>query len=244
MKIKTTSAWKIGNRLLLVLASLMLLGSCEDKNCIKGEGPVETRLLNLDSFSRIEANGDFNVFITQGPTQKVEVRGEPNILDQLQTDITNSTWKITHDNCVRRSKEVEVFITLPVYESLYLNGSGYIQGQQHITASDLDIAVNGSGKISLDVDASKIISRVTGSGKVHLQGSAPVHRINMSGSGRAETYGLASENVSVTLSGSGVAQVSAATLLDVSISGSGIVYYKGEPTVNQEISGSGKVVKQ
>lgn len=244
MKSRTNQFRTLTSRLLFLLAGLLLLGACEDTNCIKGEGTVETRLLNLAPFSRIEANGDFKVYLLQGAEQKVEIRGEPNILDQVRTSISNNTWKITHETCVRKSKSVEVFITLPVLESLYLNGSGFIEGQQGFTTSDLDVAVNGSGRISLDVEATKVISRVTGSGKLNLEGNAPLYSINISGSGRAETFGLTSERVSATISGSGVAQVTASTALDVSISGSGIVYYRGDPSVSQQISGSGKVVKQ
>ncbi|NEM98400.1 head GIN domain-containing protein [Pontibacter burrus] len=231
-------------RLLLLLTVTMLFGSCEDSKCIKGEGAMDTRLLNLDPFRRINVQGDFKVYLTQGTVQKVEIRGEPNILDQVETAVRDDTWKITHAECVRRSKSVEVYITLPAVESLYLNGSGSIEGRSNFTASDLDIELNGSGNVRLDVEAARIISRITGSGKLQLQGITPLHRIDISGSGRVESYDLESESVEVTISGSGIAQVTAATKLDVSISGSGIVYYKGDPNVSQRISGSGKVVKQ
>ena len=233
-----------GSRLFLLLTGLILLVACDDSKCIRGEGTVITRNLELAPFSKIEANGDFKVYLLPGATQKVEVRGEPNILDQLRTRVTDDTWKITHEECVKNSKGVEVFITLPVLASVFMNGSGSIEGEQAFTASDLEVVVNGSGSIALDVAASEITSRITGSGKILLQGSTPLHNIDISGSGRAEMYDLESQSVDVAISGSGIAQVSAANTLNVTISGSGIVYYKGEPTVSQHISGSGKVVKQ
>jgi len=232
------------SKLFLLFAGLILLAGCGDSNCIKGEGAIETRTLNLEPFSRIESNGDFKVYLVQGKTQKVEVKGQPNILDQLSTNISRDTWKITHEECVRNSKGVEVFITLPVVASLYVNGSGFIEGEGDFTATDLEVSVNGSGRIALTADASKVISRISGSGKIILEGSAPIYSTNISGSGRAESYNLDSENVSVTISGSGIAEVSAATALNVAITGSGIVYYKGSPTINQQISGSGKVVRK
>lgn len=235
---------QIGSKLVLLLTGLILFVACGDSRCISGEGNVVTRDLELPPFSKIEANGDFKVYLLQGAMQKVEVRGQSNILDQLRTRVTDNTWKITHEECVRNSKGVEVFITLPVVEAVFVNGSGFIEGNNVFTTSDLEVVLNGSGRIELNVVAAKITSRITGSGKIHLQGSAPLHSIDISGSGRAETYNLASESVGVSISGSGIAQVAAAKTLDVAISGSGIVYYKGEPSVTQRISGSGKVVKE
>ena len=120
-----------GNRMTwpFLLLSLLLLSACDDERCIKGEGDVERRTLQLQPFSDVEANGDFKVYITQGATQQVEVRGQPNILDQVNTQVSNGRWKITHDDCVRRSKEVEVYITMPEVKGLAVNGSGSISGE-------------------------------------------------------------------------------------------------------------------
>lgn len=233
-----------GGEFILLLWAVIFLGACNDTNCIKGEGDVETRTLNLDPFTRVEANGDFKVYIQQGPVQTVQVKGEPNILDQLETNISNGSWDIEYRECVRRSKQVEVYITMPEVQSLYLNGSGRIVSQNAITTTELPVTLNGSGKIELDVSAAKVITQLTGSGEMVLQGEAPLHNVSISGSGRIEAFGLQAEDVTVVLSGSGVAEVSASETLAADITGSGTVYYQGSPTVTTKVSGSGKVVKK
>jgi len=233
-----------GSKLLVTILATFLFSACEDNNCIKGEGSVETRTLNLQSFSKVEANGDFKVYLTQGQTQKVEVRGEPNILDQLNTSISNSTWEIENRDCVRKSKAVEVYITMPSVQSLSLNGSGHIRSQDAFEADEVLVEVNGSGEIEVGVNAAKVMTRVTGSGRVALRGQTDLHHINMSGSGKAAAFELLAEDVTVNLSGSGMAEVSANQSLTADITGSGVVYYQGNPTVNTNISGSGKVVKR
>ncbi|WP_181163831.1 head GIN domain-containing protein [Pontibacter mangrovi] len=240
----TRREMKMGGKVLAGLLALSFLGACDDTNCIKGEGVVETRTLNLEPFSRIEANGDFKVYITQGQTQAVEVKGEPNILNQLNTSIDGDTWEIENRECVRRSEAVEVYITMPQVQSLYLNGSGRITSQSDIAAEELAVEVNGSGKIDFDVSAEKVIARVTGSGEVVLHGEAPLYNVTISGSGKASAFELQTENANAVISGSGVAEVSASNALAADISGSGIVYYKGDPEVTTTISGSGKVVKK
>ncbi|MEJ8803277.1 head GIN domain-containing protein [Pontibacter sp. H249] len=238
-------AWRRCVQVPFLLILPLLLSACDDTDCIRGEGAIETRTLNIDPFTRIAANGDFKVYLTQGAAQSVEVKGEPNILDQLRTSVSNNTWKIENRECVRRSEAVEVYITIPVVEELDLNGSGRIIGQNAITTStDIPVTVNGSGKIELNLTADQVITRVTGSGDIVLSGEAVQHNINISGSGRAKAFDLQAQNVTVNLTGSGVAEVSASTTLAVDISGSGNVYFQGNPTVTQNISGSGKVIKR
>ena len=227
-----------------LLLILLCLSACEDARCIKGEGNVEQRTLQLQPFSKVEANGDFKVYITQGPTQAVEVKGEPNILDQVNTRVFNGRWKITHEDCVRRSKPVEVYITMPAVESLSLNGSGSIYGESKFVVTDLPVEVNGSGEIDLKLDAAKVMTRVTGSGEVRLSGSAKVQSITMSGSGNVSAFDLTAEDVTINMSGSGAAEVTATNSLTVDLSGSGKVYYFGNPAIHTNISGSGKVVQK
>lgn len=229
----------------VLLCLMALLGACdEDGKCIKGQGSTETRTLTLDPFTKIETNGDFKVYLTEGATQLVQVKGEPNILDQLRTNIKDNTWKIENRECVRRSETVEVYITMPLLHSASLNGSGQIVSQNEFTCTELPVSVNGSGKIALQIDAAQVMTRITGSGVVELSGKSILHNVVISGSGKAEAFDLGANNVTVTMSGSGVAEVSAANLLTADISGSGTVYYKGNPSVNSNITGSGKVVKR
>lgn len=232
-------------RLALILLVLAIaLGSCSNSTCIKGEGAIENRSLQLDLFSKIEVNGSFKVYLTQGPVQQVEVKGEPNILSQLNTTVSNNTWKIEHKECIRRNKDVEVYITMPALQEVYLNGSGRISTQNTFTVTALPVTLNGSGKIDMNVKASQVTTRVIGSGEITLQGDTEQHSINISSSGRVQAFSLLAKNATVNLSGSGVAEVNAGNTLTVQISGSGSVYYTGSPTVSSSISGSGKVIKK
>ncbi|QMU28637.1 head GIN domain-containing protein [Adhaeribacter radiodurans] len=226
--------------------ALLFLTSCDEDGpfCIKGQGDITTRTLQLQSFHEVDVNGDFEVYITQGSPQKVEVKGEPNILDELNTNVQNGKWKIEFDKCIRRSKTVQVYLTVPEVSSFYINGSGKIMGQNKLTASELSVAVNGSGTIQAELAATKVIARVMGSGDMELAGTTKQQSITIAGSGKVKSYNLAAEDVQVKVAGSGKTQVSASKTLDVDLSGSGTVFYRGNPTVNTKISGSGKVVHE
>ncbi|MDQ3292616.1 MAG: DUF2807 domain-containing protein, partial [Bacteroidota bacterium] len=135
------------------LALLFLTGCNNDEVfCIKGQGDVTTRTLQLEQIREIDVNGDFDVYVTQGSPQKVEVKGEPNILDELNTKVQNGKWKIKFDNCIRRKKNVEIYLTMPEVSTLNLNGSGNISGQNKLSGSEIALVVNGSGNIEAELE--------------------------------------------------------------------------------------------
>lgn len=66
--------------------------------------------------------------------------------------------------------------------------------------------------------------------------------IHLAGTGSYFGYLLATDECSISISGTGNAETTANSELDVSISGSGSVYYKGNPSIHSNIRGSGKIV--
>ncbi|CAN5921696.1 hypothetical protein BH24BAC1_BH24BAC1_13860 [soil metagenome] len=227
-----------------LLVGALLLGGCEEVDCIKGQGEVESRTLELEPMKEVEVNGSFRVYLKQGAQQQVVVKGEPNVLNELRTNVAGDKWKIEFRRCIRRNKPVEVYLTLPQVTSLYLNGSGQLISENKLTAPNLALELNGSGVIELEVAANKLITKKTGSGEILLGGEAREHHLQMAGSGKVALYNLQSEDVRVKLAGSGTAEVSASQSLHVEIDGSGKVYYIGNPNLTQRISGSGKVIQR
>ncbi len=75
--------------LLLVAFSFI---ACDNDNCIQGEGRIETRTIELSSFDKVNLIGIDHLTITQGETQEVKVTGYPNIIDQLNTSVSNQEW--------------------------------------------------------------------------------------------------------------------------------------------------------
>lgn len=229
---------------LLVLA-VFLFASCDDDGaCIRGRGDVETREISLDTFNGVRVNGSTRVFVRRGATQRVEMKGQPNVLDAINTNVQNGIWDLSYDRCLRSHKTVEVYITVPELSSAELIGSGRIELQDEFETNEFRAVLDGSGSLKINVVASKVTSRLSGSGNIDLLGAAAVHEMSLSGSGNIKAFSLVTDSSGVTLSGSGNIEVHASTNLTVNISGSGNVYYQGNPTINSNISGSGRLIKR
>jgi hypothetical protein len=232
----------------LLVVALVGLSACQEVTCIKGQGSVENRQLELPPIQEVEVNGNFRVNLVQAPAQhqqSIEVRGEPNILNELRTEVVNGRWRIEFRNCVRRHERVEVHINLHELRAVSLNGSGTIMFQNKINASTVNVQQNGSGTIYLDLAANKLITNKSGSGELMGVGTVEEHHLNMAGSGKVSLFNLQTDDSHVNLTGSGTAEIAVGRTLHVTIDGSGSVFYTGSPTLSStSIRGSGKVVKK
>ncbi len=211
----------------------------------KGKGDIISKDLNLDNFTGVELAISGDVILTKGSSQKVRVEGQQNIIDLLNTDISNNTWKIGFDKNVSDYKKLTIHITIPTLTTIGVSGSGSINSTNAFeNLNNLDIFVSGSGNIKLDATAQSMKTRVSGSGNISLKGTSNSQDIKISGSGDVRAFNLKVDEASVIISGSGECELDVSKKLEVQISGSGDVTYKGSANTKSKITGSGDVRKK
>ena len=223
---------------LLTSFSLMAQGS------IKGSGPVITKEIKVPSFEGIHLSFSGNVVIRPGSTQKVEVKGQENLIDNISTNVKDKVWDIDFNaNRVSNMKELIVYITIPRLTSIAIVGSGDVMTEGSFDNGNMmDVAISGSGDLKLNTKVSKINLAISGSGDAKINGSATESNLSITGSGDISGYEFNTQAANVSIVGSGDCKVSVSNELNVSIIGSGDVYYKGSPgKVKQNILGSGEV---
>ena len=212
--------------------------------CTRGEGDVESRSLDLPRFDGVEVNGNSRVFIRRGSPQRVEVKGQPNVLNMLNTDVDDGVWAIEFDRCMSDYETVQVYISVPTLQKASVGGSGYVELEDVFESDAFDASVYGSGDVILRLATNQLKSRISGSGTITAAGVAEKHDVSITGSGNNNSFDLTTKETDVDITGSGRAEVNVKDRLDVGISGSGHVYHQGTPTVNADVSGSGKVTRK
>lgn len=215
---------KRGLSIAVISVTLSLL-SCS-KERISGNGSTITETRTISNFTAITASGSSNVFITQGTTFKIEVKGYSNLLPYYETKLVNNTLQVGFkENVNVKNDNIEVFVTMPVLNGLSLFGSG------NITTSG---AFYGNTNFN---------TYISGSGNIHFSsGTVQNFSSKIEGSGNIYTLNMVADNADVTISGSGNTEVTANNQLKVKISGSGNVYYRGTPAITTNITGSGAVI--
>ena len=229
----------------LSILTVLIINSChEDFICERAHGYVETQEFNLSDFDGLSLGIEGNVVISIGQEQKVTVEAQREILDHLNTSVSNGTWNISLDKCYRNYSDLNIYVTVPSINYVGLSGSGSILSNSTIETNSFKTSLSGSGTIDLTLASNFVDTNLSGSGSLNLSGSTNTHDVSISGSGNVNTYGLNSTDANVRISGSGNSFITVSDHLDASISGSGNVIYDGNPAIDSSISGSGQVKKR
>jgi hypothetical protein len=229
-----------------VLLAAALLSGCMEligDQVIHGSGPVLSEDRSAGRFTAISNATEARVEILQGPTDRVRVRAQENILPYVRTEVSGGALRIYTDPNVllRPSEAITVEIDIRTLERITASGSGPVNAPL-VDARRLEINSSGSGDVRLpSLLADSLIVVQSGSGEVNATGSAVRLRVVHSGSGRVETRELQSDHADVTMSGSGGATIRVRQLLRATLSGSGSLRYYGSPSVQQTVTGSGRV---
>ncbi|MEM7551455.1 MAG: DUF2807 domain-containing protein [Bacteroidota bacterium] len=232
--------------LITVLVFHSIFISCN--NCTEGVGQIESRLLTLDSFSVIELSLSTDVIIRQGESQEISVRGNPNILDRLNQNVSSDgTWSVNLGNGCFTDFILEVEIIVPDINRVIVNGSGNLMLTEFSSSETLSIDIFGSGDVRMNngfIGAGLNVN-ISGSGSVTATGNFnPINNLSIviSGSGRFEGFPVRTNDCDISISGSGSSEVNVVDNLNVIISGSGSVLYRVNPTITQTINGSGNLI--
>jgi len=227
----------------------------------------ETR--DVDTFTKIAFRVPGKLYLKQGSEQKVELQGSKDMLEKIETTVSNGRLSVGRENenwnlwNWDNDDKIVVYITMKNLEGISVSGSGDLIGESTFKTNGLDLSVSGSGSLELNADVSggltanvsgsgriefkgtcsDLESKVSGSGKVSLDlTSANKVVVGVSGSGKVIANGTAKE-IKTNISGSG--EVLAADLqvdmCEVRISGSGDVEVNVKRELDATITGSGSV---
>ena len=214
----------------LIILSVAILASCDEDgglnndDCLESLGTVVSEERELADFSAISLSGVANINLTQGSPQQVTVVTHEELIDAIETTVSNDQLAIEMEFCSNEDiDQLDINITIPDISALSISGIGNITSTNDINVDDLDLVI-------------------TGVGGMDLQGAVDNLDIVSQGVGSISAFDLVSNNCDITLSGTGNVEVTVNTQLDVVISGAGNVLYRGNPNIDSNITGVGNLV--
>lgn len=204
---------------------------------------------DVENFTKISFGFAGKLYLKQGSPQKVELEGNREILEEIETEVDGGRLRIGKEgkwfDWDFGNDKITVYITVPDIEGVSVSGSGDIVGQSKIRTNDLELKVSGSGSMELDVEArGDVEADVSGSGNMNLRGHFESFESDVSGSGRVVLRANIDNTANFGISGSGKIEASgSADFVRTRISGSGKVLAADLETKRCEvrISGSGDV---
>jgi len=225
----------------LILFLLVLSFQACNLDCRNGKGALITEERQPGSFTGIRLNLPANLIVEQGPNTSFRIEAQPNILKLIQTSLKEETLTIESSECIGNNKGINIYIQLPAFSKLVVEGSGEIKGKGVITSTQLGLVINGSGNISLEANAETFFCGIKGSGQVKLSGSGKTQYVKIDGSGDFSGADFSTISSDVSVSGSGYAAVKADSNLKAQLNGSGEIRYVGNPRIDKDVNGSGEI---
>jgi hypothetical protein len=208
---------------------------------------------SVSNFTKLSFRTAGKLYLKQGNTNSVELVGDPEVLEKIETKVEGGKLSIGKENndswfnwrdWSDDDDKITAYVTMKEIDGIYVSGSGDLIAETKLTGDDMELKVSGSGNLTAEIDAENVDADVSGSGDLSLKGKMRSLDSGISGSGKVVFDGAVLEYVETSISGSGKFEASgSAREIKSTISGSGRVY-ASELVVdrcNVRISGSGSV---
>jgi hypothetical protein len=226
---------------LIFVSTIISLSSCV--NCVEPEGEMKTRSIKLDNFTKIDIEIPSNIKLITGDSASIVITAPESILAQILPIVKRNRLNLEGNICNVTNDQINIEVTVPNISSVKIKGSAKLYSEMPVRSDELDMIIDGSGSISLNVFANEISAKMNGSGVIIINGTCKELDIDIVGSGNFKGLGLNTYKADVKSEGSGNASIVALNKLKAVVKGSGEIRYSGEPELSINIAGSGKVTK-
>ncbi|PWJ34109.1 head GIN domain-containing protein [Sediminitomix flava] len=222
-----------------------ILGVFTFSSCgIKGEGEPIQVSYELSGIEGIDLKLAGDVYIEQSEVSEFTVVGQENVIDNVELIMRDNILRIDFGRSVKDHKGIQFYIkTQEDLRRLKVFGSGKIYSLKTLDSDNIDLGVDGSGRVSVKTIAQNVKAAISGSGSIEVEGTGNFLESNIAGSGQIRADELEVEKCKASISGSGSANLNVSTELEANIDGSGNIYYRGNPEVTKRVSGSGNVIQ-
>lgn len=226
--------------------------------CVAAIGQATKKTFELPEFKGIYVNSGYTVYLKQTNKQEVIAEADADILSITNILVENgilminmekkpetgnkSVWSKIED--LKVNPTMKVYVSVRDINELQVNGSGKIISENSLASNNLNLLVSGSGEMNVDIKGDELTAEVTGAGSLIIKGYASNLNVRLSGSGSLKAFNCPVPKATITLSGSGEAEVNVEETLNASITGSGNIRHKGNTkSVVRKIYGSGTIAR-
>ena len=213
----------------ILAVTVLLCAGCSRNESITGSNQIigSGRLVSVPrvvgTFVGIRVTNFAKVLIIQDSTESLTIETDDNILDRVQTSVSNGILLVGLEDGSYSNITLNVHATMRTIWLLESIG-----------------AANFQTVVPIHVDT--LVCRITGAGNVVLAGSVTREVVEIVGAGNIHSFDLTSASCFASVSGTGNIDVNVTQQLDAFISGAGTITYDGHPAVvNQTVTGAGSV---
>ena len=207
----------------LIAASLflVLLSTGCDWRGIRGNGRIKTESRPVTAFTRVEAGGFYKLEWHPGPPS-FSLTTDENLLSYIRTSMEGDLLKIEIHESINPTHSIKIVMTSPSLAGASFSGALNFDAAQ-LSGATFALETSGAAKVTLAGKVNRLLANLTGASKL-------------------QAADLSAEDVELSVTGAGKADITASNLLRAAITGAGNVSYGGHPkSVERKITGAGKI---
>lgn len=200
-----------------------------------GNGNVIRQERPVSPFNEIEISGIFDVYLSQGETEKIEVETDENLQEFIITNIQDGKLKLDckRESKIKKSSKMNIYVTIKDIRSFYTSGIGDVKSTSTLNFGSIKITTVGVGDVKLDLNCDDINLKTSGVGDVSLEGSANHGNFRCKGVGDLNAYKFIVHKMILEHNGVGDANVYVDSEISIDYSGVGDLNYKGDPIIKK-----------
>ena len=232
----------------LVFISFFSHYSC--KRCTTLNGNQDSIAFNFQTFDTINVYDIFNVFVKQDTFFSIKIKGDKNLLKNVEVSKIDKNIEIIDKNTcyflkLKHSK-LDVYITAPSldYIQLYSASSVYSIDTLHFTRFGIrTFGYYASSNICVDCKDHFFLGIWNSTGDFYVSGKAKYYQILNHGHAYIHSFDLKSQYTDIEQRSTGNIEVFSQKKLNVKIFESGDIIYQGNPEITAIIEGKGKLTR-
>lgn len=210
---------------------------------LTGSGNLVSELRDVSDFDAIDVGGITEVVFQQGPSTRVEVTADDNLISLVETKVKSNTL---HIRLKKRSSysdaTIRVRVTAPSLKGVDCSGAATFRTQgTWQRAEGIRIDASGASDVDAELDAPKVTVKSSGAATVSLRGKTQTTDLDASGSATVRSSGLLAEEAKLDASGAASIHAFGSIRIKANASGAAGIRHTGGGAVESRTSGAGSV---
>jgi hypothetical protein len=210
-------------------------------------GPVTvTEIRQLNSFSRVEINGDAHVTLVSGGSYSARVTADEYDVSDCMTEVRNGTLEIQGSSWGYGDPIPEIVITTPYLTSFVHDGDGDVLFDAGYAYKNVTLELNGDGNLDFRGHVDRLTATVNGGGVMTLEGDARILNAQVNSWGALYADPMLASVITGSMAGSGDLTLAPedGAYMEITVSGSGYVEWWGNPgTTKYHMLGTGTIIE-
>ncbi len=235
-------------KIILSLILIATLTSCQyDLNIgqVNGDGDVITEERHVDQdFEQVRGSRGLDVYLTEGNENKIVVEADENLLDLIETTVSNGKLTITSSKNIGRAKAKKVHVTYVKLTNIEASSGSDVIGNSVIKSETLTLDSSSGADLEVEVFAKDLYVETSSGADIEVTGKSSTLYANASSGSEIDAKKLEVTNCNAKASSGADITVTVNNKLNAKASSGGDVKYYGDPvSVSKKDSSSGSIRK-